>query len=73
MRWGVGLFSRITSDRTRVNGLKFLHGGFRFNIRINFFSEGAVRHWNGLSGEVVESLSLEVLKKCLHIVLNDMV
>ena len=40
-------------------------GRFRFGIRKNFFSERAVRQWHRLLREVVQSLSLEVLKNCV--------
>jgi len=68
----VSFFSHITNNRMRGNSLKLQQVRIRLDIKKSFLSRRVVRHCNRLHREVVESLSLELFKKLVDVVLQNM-
>ena len=71
--WSGGHQHFYCVTRTRGNGLMLHKGRFSLNIRKKYLSFRMVRCENRLPGEVVASLSLEMFKKCLDVILRNMV
>lgn len=67
---GIGLFSQVASDRTQVKGLKLCRGRIRLNNKKYLFTGKVIKHWNRLPREAVESLSLELFRRCVDVVLG---
>ncbi|KFQ37605.1 hypothetical protein N332_03316, partial [Mesitornis unicolor] len=53
------------------NGFKLKEGGFRLDIRRNFFMLRVVRHWTRLPREVVDAPSLGMVKARLDGALSN--
>ena len=66
----IGLLFRVTSNRTRGNGLKLHQGASGWTLGIFFFlKSGQVLEWAARG--VLELLSLDVFNKCLYVALQD--
>jgi len=67
---GVGLFSQVTSSKTRANGL-------RRRFRLDIGKNSLLKEWSGIGpgcpGQLGESPSLEGFKNRVDVALGDMV
>ena len=70
---GDQLFTQSDGDRKRENGFKLDEGRIRLNIRKKFFTQKAVRYWNGLSRESMDAPTLEVFKARLDAILGSLI
>jgi len=72
-KYGLGVFTRVCSDRTRGHVCKLRESRFRLDIRKKFFTMRVVKHWRRLPGEAVAAPSLEVFKARLDGALSNLV
>ncbi|KFQ73335.1 hypothetical protein N335_13784, partial [Phaethon lepturus] len=70
---GEGLFTRACSDRRRGIGFQLKERRFRPDVRMTFFSMKAVRQWNRLPREAVDTQPLELFKPRLDGALSNLV
>ena len=70
---GADLFSLVTSNSIRGNGVNLQQVKFRLDIRKRFFTERVVAHWKRLPWEVVTAPSLSEFKRHLDCALSHMV
>ena len=62
----------VNSSNTRGHSLKIFKKQSRCDIRMFFFSQRVVNHWNGLPNGVVTAPSLTVFKNKLDLVLVEL-
>lgn len=62
---------RNQMEKTRGSGYKLHWERFYLDIRKNFFTLRIISHWNNLTRDAVESLSLKVFKM-LDMVLDNL-
>ena len=70
---GDRLFSRVCCDRTRRNGFKLKERRFVLHIKNKLFTVRVERHWNRLSRDVVDTLSLKTIKVRLDQALSNLI
>jgi len=69
---GARLFSVVPTERPRGSRYKLKYRKFYLNMRKNLLTVRVMKHSNRLFREVMESPSLEILKKRLDTDLNDL-
>lgn len=65
-------FAVVPCGKTRDNGHNLKYRQFHLNIRKTFFTVKVVKHWKRSLRELVESLSLEILKTQLATALSNL-